>query len=193
MGIDVLSIIERCIAIVLLVLLLPLFFMISIIIKINLKGSVIFKQKRMGQYGKEFVIYKFRTLLADAPDNIPTDDIQDYSQYSTKIGLLLRSTSLDELPQILNIIKGDMSFVGPRPVMLNEYQLNKSRLELGIYNVKPGITGWSQINGRDVLNVNEKVKFDLDYINRKSTLFDLYIIYKTIFKVAKRENIKRRS
>ena len=182
--------VERIIALFLLVFLLPFFIVISIIIALDLKTNPIFKQYRMGRYGKEFCIYKFRTLKADAPKDIPTDEIIDYSEYSTKIGLLLRALSIDELPQILNIIKGEMSFVGPRPVMLNETELNLKRKVLGIYNVRPGITGWSQINGRDTLDVDKKVFFDLEYIKNKSIKFDMYIIFKTVFKVFKREDIK---
>lgn len=184
------NLIERIIALFLLIFLLPFFIVISIIIVLNLKTTPVFKQYRMGRHGKEFCIYKFRTLKADAPTDVPTDEIVDYSEYSTKVGLLLRALSIDELPQVLNIIKGDMSFVGPRPVMLNETELNLKRKALGIYNVRPGITGWSQINGRDALGIDEKVSFDLEYVKNKSIKFDLYIIFKTVFKVFKKENIK---
>lgn len=184
------SFIEKIIALFLLIFLLPFFIFISILIVLNLKTTPIFKQSRMGQYGKEFCIYKFRTLKDNAPKDVPTDAMTDYSEHSTKFGLLLRALSIDELPQILNILKGDMSFVGPRPVIINEKELNTKRKELGIYNVKPGITGWSQINGRDTLTVDEKVFFDLEYVENKSIRFDLYIIFKTIFKVFKKEGIK---
>lgn len=186
----ILNIIERIIAMIFLVLSLPLFIIISIIIVFNLRATPIFKQLRMGKDSKPFVIYKFRTLKLGSPDNIPTDAIDDYTKYSTKFGLFLRSSSLDEIPQLLNIIKGDMSFVGPRPVMLNEVELNLRRSELGIYNVRPGITGWSQINGRDMLEIDEKIKYDLEYLQNKSIKFDIKILIWTLIKVLKKENIK---
>lgn len=186
----ILNIIERIIAMIFLVLSLPLFIIISIIIVFNLRATPIFKQLRMGKDSKPFVIYKFRTLKLGSPDNIPTDAIDDYTEYSTKFGLFLRSSSLDEIPQLLNIIKGDMSFVGPRPVMLNEVELNLRRSELGIYNVRPGITGWSQINGRDMLEIHEKIKYDLEYLQNKSIKFDIKILIWTLIKVLKKENVK---
>lgn len=186
----ILNIIERIIAMIFLVLSLPLFIIISIIIVFNLRATPIFKQLRMGKDSKPFVIYKFRTLKLGSPDNIPTDAIDDYTEYSTKFGLFLRSSSLDEIPQLLNIIKGDMSFVGPRPVMLNEVELNLRRSELGIYNIRPGITGWSQINGRDMLEIHEKIKYDLEYLQNKSIKFDIKILIWTLIKVLKKENIK---
>lgn len=186
----ILNIIERILAMIFLVLSLPLFIIISIIIVFNLRATPIFKQLRMGKDSKPFVIYKFRTLKLGSPDNIPTDAIDDYTEYSTKFGLFLRSSSLDEIPQLLNIIKGDMSFVGPRPVMLNEVELNLRRSELGIYNVRPGITGWSQINGRDMLEIDEKIKYDLEYLQNKSIKFDIKILIWTLIKVLKKENVK---
>lgn len=186
----ILNIIERLIAIIFLVLSLPLFILISVTILFNLRATPIFKQLRMGKNSKPFVIYKFRTLRIDSPDDIPTDEITDYSQYSTKFGLFLRSSSLDEVPQLWNIVKGDMSFVGPRPVMLNETELNSKRSSLGIYDIRPGITGWSQINGRDMLGVDEKIKYDLEYLQNKSIKFDIKILVLTLSKVLKKENIK---
>ena len=144
----------------------------------------------MGKNSKPFVIYKFRTLKSNSPDDTPTDAVDNYNEYSTKFGLLLRSTSIDEVPQLINIIKGDMSFVGPRPVMLNEVELNLKRSELGIYNIRPGITGWSQINGRDMLEIDEKIKYDLEYLQNKSIKFDIQILILTLIKVFKKENIK---
>lgn len=186
----ILNIIERIVAIIFLVLSLPLFIIISVIIVFNLKATPIFKQLRMGKNSKPFVIYKFRTLKLGSPDNIPTDSIDDYTEYSTKFGLFLRSSSLDEIPQLVNIIKGEMSFVGPRPVMLNEDELNLKRSELGIYSVRPGITGWSQINGRDMLEIDEKIKYDLEYLQNKSLKFDIEILVLTLIKVLKKEDIK---
>lgn len=186
----ILNIVERILAVIFLVLSLPLFIIISVVIIFDLKATPIFKQRRMGRNSKPFIIYKFRTLKLGSPDNVPTDAIDDYTEYSTKFGLFLRSSSLDEIPQLLNIIKGDMSFVGPRPVMLNEVELNLKRSELGIYNVRPGITGWSQINGRDMLEIDEKIKYDLEYLQNKSIKFDIQILIFTLSKVLKKEDIK---
>ena len=185
----ILNIIERILALIFLVLSLPLFIIISVIIIFDLKATPIFKQVRMGKNSKPFVIYKFRTLKSNSPDDTPTDAVDNYNEYSTKFGLLLRSTSIDEVPQLINIIKGDMSFVGPRPVMLNEVELNLKRSELGIYNIRPGITGWSQINGRDMLEIDEKIKYDLEYLQNKSIKFDIQILILTLIKVFKKENI----
>lgn len=187
----ILNIVERFLAFIFLVLSLPLFIIISVVTVIDLKATPIFKQERMGMHSKPFIIYKFRTLKAYSPNNIPTYDIEDYSEYSTKWGLFLRSSSLDEIPQLLNIIKGDMSFVGPRPVILNESELNLKRAELGIYNIRPGITGWSQINGRDMLEVNEKLQYDLEYLQKKSIIFDTKIIILTFIKVLKKDGVKK--
>lgn len=184
------NIVERLIALILLIILSPLFILVSIIVAVDLKANPIFKQYRMGINGKKFSIYKFRTFKPNAPQDIPTDEIVDYSEYSTRVCLLLRALSIDELPQLINIVKGDMSFIGPRPVMLNENELNFKRLELGIYNIRPGVTGWAQINGRDKLEIDDKIKFDLEYIKNKSFKFDIYILLKTIEKVFKREDVK---
>ena len=182
---------QRIIALIILIVLSPLFVLISILIRVNLKTFPIFSQKRIGLNGKEFTIYKFKTLYENTPNNMPTNTVDDYLKYSTKFGLFLRNSSLDETLQLINIIKGDMAFVGPRPVMTNEIELNLKRLELGVYSVKPGITGWAQINGRDKLNIDEKIKYDIEYIKDNSIKFDIYIIYQTLFKVLKREDIKK--
>lgn len=186
----ILNILERIIALVLVVLFSPLFLITMILIFVNLQAFPIFSQYRMGRWGEKFRIYKFRTLKKNTPSNIPTDEILDYSEYSTRFCLMIRALSIDELPQLINIIRGEMSFVGPRPVMLNEEILNQKRLESGVYSIRPGLTGWSQINGRDLLDVNDKVEHDIYYVNNKSLKFDLYIIWKTVFKVIYRENIK---
>ena len=186
----ILNFVERLIAFIFLLISSPLLLIISLIVMFNMRSNPIFKQMRLGRNSTPFCIYKFRTLKPNAPSDVPTDAIADYSEYSTKIGLFLRATSLDELPQLINIIKGDMSFVGPRPVMLNEHELNSKRASLGIYNIRPGITGWSQINGRDMLEVDEKIRYDLEYLNNKSFKLDIYIIWSTFVKVLRKEGIK---
>lgn len=183
------NLMERFFALLLAIVLLPLLLLISFLIKIESKGSIIFKQVRVGIKGEEFNIYKFRTMKVDAP-NVATNDLDNPELFITKIGKMLRITSLDELPQLINIIKGEMSFVGPRPVMKEEHKLNQLRLEFGVYNVRPGITGWAQINGRDELTIIEKAYFDKEYVDRKSILFDVKIIILTIYKVLSRSDIR---
>lgn len=187
----ILDICERLLAFIFIILSLPLFIVVLVAVSLDLKTTPIFKQLRMGKNSEPFIIYKFRTLKPNSPQ-IPTYEILDYSEYCTKLGLFLRVSSLDEIPQLWNIVKGEMSFVGPRPVMLDELELNSRRTELGIYNIKPGITGWSQINGRDMLDIERKIQYDLEYLNNKSILFDVKIILLTLIKVLKRENVKNK-
>lgn len=175
-------------AVLLLVVLSPLFAVIGLLIKIGSKGPVFFTQERGGQYGQHFTIYKFRTMYYEPEKrNLDLDAPKDDPRI-TKIGHILRSTSIDELPQLINIVKGDMAFVGPRPTMTsqtdnyNEYQ--KQRLL-----IKPGVTGLAQISGRNALSWNKKIDLDIEYIGRKSIRFDLYIIVQTAFKVIKPEGV----
>lgn len=137
---------------------------------------VLIKQKRYGKNGEIFLIYKFRTMDKDAPV-MATNSLSD--EYITTWGSLLRKTSIDELPQIINILKGDMSFVGPRPLIIEEEDIHKLRLEKGIYSVRPGMTGWAQINGRDEVDTEEKADLDEYYIKNQSILFDIKIIFKS--------------
>ena len=175
-------------AVVLLVLLSPLFAVIGILIKSDSKGPVFFKQKRGGRNGEYFIIYKFRTMFSDPVKEKMDIDVLEGDPRITKIGHILRSTSLDELPQLINIVKGDMAFVGPRPTMpsqtdnYNEYQ--KQRLL-----VRPGVTGLAQISGRNALTWDEKIDLDIEYIGRKNIRFDIYIIVHTAFKVIKSEGV----
>lgn len=175
-------------AVILLAVLSPLFAVIGVFIKMGSKGPVFFTQERGGQFGEHFTIYKFRTMRYEPEKrNLDLDAPKDDPRI-TRIGHILRKSSLDELPQLINIIKGDMAFVGPRPTMTsqtdnyNEYQ--KQRLL-----IKPGVTGLAQISGRNALTWNEKIDIDIEYISRKSIRYDLYIIYRTAFKVFKPEGI----
>ena len=163
---------------------------IAILIKLQNNGSVIFKQIRVGKDNKEFTIYKFRTMLASAP-NIATNDLKNPEAYITSLGKILRKTSLDELPQLFNILKGDMSLVGPRPVINNDSEddLLKRRTELGISKLVPGLTGWAQVNGRDDISTEKKVALEEEYMKRQSFLFDLKILVITFLKVFKQEGI----
>lgn len=168
---------------------LPVFIITAILIKIESKGSIIFKQLRIGKDSKPFYIYKFRSMRIDAP-NLATNDLKDPDIYITKIGKIIRKTSIDELPQLFNILKGDMSIVGPRPVIEKEQELLDRRKESSVDKVMPGITGWAQINGRDNLGVDEKVKYDREYLYKRSLKFDLYIMVMTVLKVLNRSDIK---
>ncbi|HSQ87300.1 sugar transferase [Romboutsia sp.] len=183
------KILERFLALIMIILLSPILVIVAVCVKLNSKGPILFEQERVGQYGKVFKIYKFRTMKIDAP-NVSTEELINADEFITKVGKILRVTSIDEIPQLLNIVKGDMSFVGPRPVIVEEKLLNKLRLEQGVYNVTPGITGWAQVNGRDEVGIYEKVSYDKEYIQRKSLGFDLYILFLTVYKVINRKDIK---
>ncbi|HML34164.1 sugar transferase [Sporomusa sphaeroides] len=167
----------------------PIFIFIVILIKIDSKGPVFFKQKRLSKNKKEFFILKFRTMRTDTPKDMPTHMLQHPDMFITKIGKVLRKSSLDELPQIINILKGEMSIIGPRPALWNQFDLISERDRYGANSVYPGLTGWAQINGRDELPINIKAKLDGDYVKRLSLAFDIEIFFKTIFTVLKSEGI----
>ena len=167
----------------------PIFIITSILIKLESKGSIIFKQIRVGKDSRPFYIYKFRSMKTDAP-NIATNDLKNPEMYITRVGKFIRKTSIDELPQLFNILKGDMSIVGPRPVIEKEYDLLQLRRECYVDKIKPGVTGWAQINGRDNLNAEEKVKYDKEYLYNRSIKFDIYILLKTFKKVIKGSDIR---
>ncbi len=166
----------------LIVLLIPVFLVLSIVVKANSRGPVLFKQRRIGKDKTEFYIYKFRTMYLETPKNMPTHLLQNPDRYITPVGKFLRKTSLDELPQLINIIKGEMSFVGPRPALYNQYDLISLRDEQGVNSFRPGVTGWAQINGRDELEIPEKVKFDTYYIKKQSIWLDIKIVLITFYK-----------
>ena len=171
------------------VVLIPVFIIIGILIKVDSRGPVIFKQKRYGKNKEPFYIYKFRTMASDAPQNVATKDLNDSKKYITKIGAFLRRTSLDELPQLFNILLGQMTIVGPRPVVLKEENLIIARDLYGANDIKPGITGWAQINGRDLLSIEEKAKLDGYYVENMGFKMDIKCFFKTIQYVLKCEGI----
>lgn len=172
----------------LLVLLSPLFFIIAIVIKLNSKGPVFFTQMRIGRDNELFKFYKFRTMKIGTP-NVATDKLDNSKNYITSIGKILRKTSLDELPQLINILKGEMTFVGPRPALYNQYELKEMRTTVGVHALLPGVTGWAQINGRDNNDDYEKTEHDRYYLNNKSLVLDAKILFRTVFKVLKAEGI----
>lgn len=158
-------------------------------IKIDSKGPILFRQKRVGIHKTYFYILKFRTMSIMAPKDLPTHMLEDSRLYITKIGAFLRKTSLDELPQMINIIKGDMAIVGPRPALWNQYDLIIERDKYFANEVLPGLTGWAQINGRDELEIPLKAKLDGEYVKNISFLFDIKCIVRTIFTVFTRDGV----
>jgi len=148
-----------------LVILSPVFLVLILAIKVDSRGPVLFRQKRVGIHKTHFYILKFRTMRTDTPRDMPTHLLENPEQYITKVGRFLRRTSLDELPQILNILKGDMAVVGPRPALWNQFDLIEERDKYGANDVRPGLTGWAQINGRDELEIPVKARFDGEYTN----------------------------
>lgn len=158
---------------------LPFFLIISIIVKIDSQGPVLLKQKRVGKGKKLFVIYKFRTMRIDTPQNVPTNQL-DSAKYITRVGKVLRKTSLDELPQLINILKGNMSIIGPRPVLAIETHLLDLRDQNGANNLRPGLTGWAQVNGRDELTSDVKAAYDGEYAQNISLRFDLKVLLRSI-------------
>lgn len=159
----------------------PLFIIISILVKCSSKGPIFFKQKRIGKNKKTFYILKFRTMRTDTPKDTPTHLLENSNAYITKIGKFLRKTSLDEIPQAFNIFVGQMSVVGPRPALWNQDDLIKERDKYFANNIKPGLSGWAQCNGRDTLPIEEKAKLDGEYVKRFNVWFDIKIIFKTAF------------
>ena len=172
-----------------LILLSPLFLLVAILIKLDSKGPIIFKQIRIGKNSKPFYIYKFRSMKIDAP-NLSTEEFINASDFTTKVGKFIRKTSIDELPQLVNILKGDMSIVGPRPVIEREVRLLELRKECNVDSILPGITGLAQINGRDNIDDYEMVKYDFEYLSKRNLVLDIKIIINTVLKVAKSEGIK---
>ncbi|HDX9671108.1 TPA: sugar transferase [Bacillus cereus] len=182
--------IDVIVAIVGLVVSSPVFLLLIICIKLDSKGPVLFKQCRIGKGKKEFYILKFRTMRIDTPKDMPTHLLEDPDMYITKVGKFLRKTSLDELPQIINIIRGEMSIIGPRPALWNQYDLIGERDKYGANDVTPGLTGWAQVNGRDELPIDVKAKLDGEYVDKLSPLFDLKVFFMTIKSVLKSEGVK---
>lgn len=173
-----------------LVLFAPLWIGIMIAIKLESRGPIFFKQKRIGIHKTYFEILKFRTMRIDTPKDVPTHLLENPEQYITKVGQFLRKTSLDELPQIINILKGEMSIIGPRPALWNQDDLIKEREKYGANDVTPGLTGWAQVNGRDELPIWKKAKLDGIYVKHFGVRMDLICFVRTIFAVLKHDGVK---
>jgi O-antigen biosynthesis protein WbqP len=172
-----------------LIALSPVFFALVVAIRHDTPGPILFRQKRIGIHKSHFFILKFRTMRIDTPKDTPTHLLEDPEIWITKVGKFLRKTSLDELPQIINILKGDMSFVGPRPALWNQYDLIAERDIYGANDVPVGLTGWAQINGRDELEIPVKAKLDGEYVKKLSFSMDVKCLFGTFISVIKRDGI----
>lgn len=171
------------------IILFPVLLILVIAIKAESRGPIFFKQKRVGIHKSYFMIYKFRTMRIDTPKDVPTHLLKNPDQYITKVGHFLRKTSLDELPQLINIVRGDMAIVGPRPALWNQYDLIAERDKYHANDILPGLTGWAQINGRDELEIPVKAKLDGEYVKKMSFLFDLRCLFGTVFSVLRSDGV----
>ncbi|MCK1228503.1 sugar transferase [Streptococcus uberis] len=171
------------------IILSPVLLAVAIAIKCDSKGPVLFKQNRVGKDKKHFLIYKFRSMYVDAPADMPTHMLKDPTAMITKVGAFLRKTSLDELPQLFNIFKGEMAIVGPRPALWNQYDLIAERDKYNANSIRPGLTGWAQINGRDELEIDEKSRLDGYYVAHMSFLMDLKCFFGTFISVLKSDGV----
>lgn len=184
------SVIDRILAGIALVILSPLFLIVSIAQKISAPDEpVFFLQKRVGKNAHCFNIIKFRTMKSSAPKNVATGDLADPQIYISKLGRFLRDTSIDELPQLVNVVNGDMSLIGPRPLVYTEREIRFLRRWYGVYQVTPGITGWAQVNGRDTVDIYDKVYYDREYVQNVSLKFDLKVIWKSVLVVLGRKGV----
>lgn len=182
-------ILDLLVSIIGLIILSPVFLILIIWIKLDSKGPVLFKQKRVGIHKTYFNILKFRTMKIDTPKDTPTHLLKNPEQYITRAGKFLRKTSLDELPQIINIIKGDMAIVGPRPALWNQYDLIEERDKYGANDIRPGLTGWAQVNGRDELEIPVKAALDGEYVEKMGFAMDMKCIFKTVIQIFTHEGV----
>lgn len=172
------------------IVLCPIFIILATVIKLDSKGPVFFKQKRLGKNKQHFYILKFRTMRTDTPKDMPTHMLQNADAFITASGSILRKTSLDELPQIINILRGEMSIIGPRPALWNQYDLIAERDKYGANDIYPGLSGWAQINGRDELPIDVKARLDGEYTGKMSFVFDVEIFFRTAFSVLRSNGVK---
>ena len=179
---------SKIFSLVLLICLSPILLIVAITIIVDDGFPILFRQKRVGQNNAHFWIYKFRTMKKDAPD-IATHLVKDGTSLYTSIGPFLRKFSFDELPQLINILKGDMTFIGPRPALYNQDDLIELRTLAGVHTLMPGVTGWAQVNGRDELSITDKVKMDEYYLKNQSLWLDIKILCMTVIKVFKTEGV----
>ena len=171
------------------IVLSPVYLLVALAIKIDDPGPVFFRQKRVGIHKSHFQILKFRTMKMNTPKDTPTHLLENPEQYITRVGRVLRKLSLDELPQIFQIFTGEMSIIGPRPALWNQFDLIEERDKYGANDVRPGLTGWAQINGRDELPIDVKARFDGEYVGKLSFLFDCKCFFGTIISVLKSDGV----
>lgn len=192
-GVPVYRYIKRILDIILscvgMLVLAPVFLVLSLAVKADSRGSVLFQQKRVGIHKQHFHILKFRTMRIDTPKDTPTHLLKNPESYITKVGKFLRRTSLDELPQIFNILKGDMAIVGPRPALWNQDDLIAERDKYGANDIRPGLTGWAQINGRDELPIEVKARLDGEYVQKMGLGMDIRCIFGTVVSVLRHEGV----
>lgn len=193
MRIEIYSFFKRifdifCSLLAIIVLGIPML-IVAIAIKIDSKGPVLFKQDRVGKNKKIFKIWKFRSMFTNTDPNAPTHELGNATSHITKVGKFIRKTSIDELPQLFNILSGKMSIVGPRPALWNQYDLIAERDKYGANNIRPGLTGLAQISGRDELEISEKAKLDGEYMKKRGFFYDIGLIFRTIFSVFKHEGV----
>ena len=179
---------DLLLGVVVVLLLAPFMLLVAIAVRLSSKGSALYWSDRVGKNNKIFKMPKFRSMLIDTPA-VATHLLNDPDSYLSPIGGFLRSTSLDELPQLFSVLKGNMSFVGPRPALFNQEDLIALRSEKSVDKLLPGITGWAQVNGRDELSIPDKVALDVEYLNRQSFWFDMKILWMTFLKVMKRDGV----
>ncbi|MGX6970525.1 sugar transferase [Vagococcus bubulae] len=180
---------DFCLSLLGIIVLSPLLILLVVVIKLDSKGPVIFVQKRVGKNKELFFIYKFRTMRIDTPKEMPTHLLENPDMFITPVGKLLRKTSLDELPQLFNILRGDMAVIGPRPALWNQYDLIEERDKYGANNIRPGLTGWAQINGRDELDIDVKASLDGYYVEHECFLMDVKCFIGTIISVFKSDGV----
>ena len=180
---------DLCLILMALFFLILPFLLVAVAVRLTSIGPVLYWSDRVGQANKLFRMPKFRTMQVDTPA-VATHLLPDPKQFLTPVGSFLRKSSLDEIPQLWSVLKGDMAIVGPRPALFNQHDLIKLRTEKGVHLLKPGITGWAQVNGRDELPIPDKVELDVDYMNKQSLSFDLKIIALTVVKVLFRDGIQ---
>jgi O-antigen biosynthesis protein WbqP len=182
------KIFDLVLALLALPMLLPLIVFVATLVRLTSPGPVLYWSDRVGRHNKIFKMPKFRSMRIDTPA-VATHLLQNTDQWLTPIGSFLRKTSLDELPQLWSILKGNMSFVGPRPALFNQYDLIALRTDAGVHELLPGLTGWAQVNGRDELPIPDKVKLDIEYLQRRSFVFDLWILWMTLLKVLRMDGV----
>jgi len=181
--------IDIFIAVVLIIVLAIPAIIISAFIKISSPGNILYLSTRVGRNGKVFLMPKFRTMSPETPE-LATDELREPDKYITSLGKILRKSSLDEIPQVISVLIGDMSFVGPRPALAGQKELNQRRAQLGIDKLTPGITGWAQINGRDSIGLEQKIVMDYVYLCKRNTFFDFQIIILTVVRMFSKKDIK---